>query len=220
MKISIPSLGDAIKPGKLICIGRNYLEHVKELNSPIPSEPVVFLKPSSALVGNGGTLVLPKASQDVHHEVELVMAIGKGGKNIPRATAMAHVAAYAVGLDMTARDIQSRAKKVGNPWSVAKGFDTFAPIGDFVEAAALANPQAVSITLKINGEVRQQGNTQLMMFPLDFIIAYVSSIFTLEEGDLIYTGTPEGVGPVFAGDVLEATVEGLPSLCLTVAAEV
>ncbi|MBN8587281.1 MAG: fumarylacetoacetate hydrolase family protein [Rhodothermia bacterium] len=216
MKINIPNLNGPIQPGKIICIGRNYAEHAKEMQSEVPKEPMIFLKPATSLVGNEGEMIIPHQSNEVHHEVELVVAIGVGGKNISEDHALKHVAGYAVGLDMTARDIQARAKKSGSPWSVAKGFDTFAPIGDFVAAENVENVQKRQITLKINGEIRQQGQTEDMIFPVSTLVAYASTIFSLEPGDLIYTGTPEGVGPVQRGDVLEAAIEGLPILRVTV----
>lgn len=201
-----------IKPGKLVCIGRNYAKHAKELGNAVPTTPMIFLKPASALIPSGGTIAIPPASSDVHHEVELVCLIGTRGSHINRSDALGHIAGYAVGLDMTARDIQLKAKKKGHPWSVAKGFDTFAPLGSFLPASDVGNPQNLDIRLTINGERRQEGHTGDMIFPVDELIAYVSTIFTLEPGDLLFTGTPEGVGPVHEGDRLVATVEGLPQL--------
>jgi 2-keto-4-pentenoate hydratase/2-oxohepta-3-ene-1,7-dioic acid hydratase in catechol pathway len=216
MMIKFPGRNEPLRPGKILCIGRNYAAHAAEMQSEVPEEPMVFLKPSTALVGEEGAIELPSQSTDVHHEVELVALIGKSGKNIPVGQALGHVAGYAVGLDMTARDIQSVAKKKGHPWSVAKGFDTFAPLGRFVSAAEVADPQALDISLEINGEIRQHGSTADMMFSVADLVAYCSTIFTLEEGDLIYTGTPEGVGQVHAGDALVARVRGLPELRITV----
>ncbi len=178
----------------------------------LPSEPVLFLKPATALVGHGGKVLLPSSSSDVHHEVELVVAIGRGGKDIPEAEALNYVDGYAVGLDMTARDIQLRAKKAGLPWSVAKGFDTFAPLGVLTPARKIKNPQSLSIRLSVNGEVRQEGSTSDMIFSVAQVIAFASTVFTLMPGDLLFTGTPEGVGPVQDGDELEATGDGLPAL--------
>jgi len=215
MKIDLPGFSEPIRPGKLICIGRNYAEHAKEMQSAIPTEPMIFLKPATSLVGSGGTIVIPTQSQEVHHEVELVVALLKGGKNIPESDALHHIAGYAVGLDMTARDLQGRAKKVGAPWSVAKGFDTFAPIGDFVAANMVPDVQDLFISLKVNGEVRQKGHTADMIFSVVTLVAYASTIFTLEPGDLIYTGTPEGVGAIQKEDVLEAEITSLPTLYVT-----
>jgi 2-keto-4-pentenoate hydratase/2-oxohepta-3-ene-1,7-dioic acid hydratase in catechol pathway len=204
------------RPSKIICIGRNYAAHARELNHEIPSAPVVFLKPPSSLVASGGTIDLPPQSDDVHHEVELVVELGSRCRNIDSADVSPAVHAYAVGLDMTARDIQSVAKEKGLPWTVAKGFDTFCPIGDRVPAAGI-DPTNLEIELTVNGETRQRGSTSLMLFPVADLVAYCSTIFTLEPGDLIYTGTPSGVGPVKEGDRLVASVTGLPELSIEVA---
>jgi acylpyruvate hydrolase len=203
------------EPSKIICIGRNFAAHALELQNEIPSAPVVFLKPTSSLVGTGGQIVIPPQSSDVHHEVELVVEIGESCRNVPEVDALSKIRSYAVGLDMTARDLQSIAKEKGLPWTVAKGFDTFCPIGRLTPKGDL-NPSELGIKLTINGEVRQEGHTSMMLFPVPRLIAYCSSIFTLSEGDLIYTGTPKGVGPVHDGDELVAVVEGLPELTVTV----
>lgn len=216
MNLTLPEDGRVLRPGKLLCIGKNYARHAAEMQSAVPEDPLIFLKPSTALVGNGGAIVLPALSDDVHHEVELVAVIGRGGKDIAEREALAHVAAYAVGLDMTARDLQARAKQKGQPWSVSKGFDTFAPLGGLVSSGAVSDPQDLELRLTINGETRQAGHTSDMVFPIATLIAYCSRIFTLEPGDLLYTGTPEGVGPVHEGDVLEAVATGLPALRVTV----
>ena len=205
-----------VRPGKLLCIGKNYARHAAEMKSAVPDEPVVFLKPATALIGHGGAVVLPAMSREVHHEVELVAVVGRGGTDIPEADALAHVAAYAVGLDMTARDLQLKAKQKSHPWSIAKGFDTFAPLGDLAPAEAVPDPQALDLRLTVNGAVRQASHTSDMVFSVATLIAYCSRIFTLEPGDLLYTGTPEGVGPVEDGDVLEATATGLPPLRVTI----
>jgi 2-keto-4-pentenoate hydratase/2-oxohepta-3-ene-1,7-dioic acid hydratase in catechol pathway len=216
MFISLPPTGLTLTPGKLLCVGRNYAEHVREMGdvAELPSEPVVFLKPATALVGSGGEVCIPRQSQEVHHEVELVAVIGRGGKNIPEGEALEHVGAYALGLDMTARDLQRRAKEQRAPWSVAKGFDSFAPLGPLTAADEVPDPQALSLQLAVNGEVRQAGHARDMIFPVARLVSYLSHIFTLEPGDLIYTGTPEGVGAVCDGDELEATASlgGEPAL--------
>ena len=210
MIIALPSSGLTLVPNKILCIGRNYAEHVREMGdvADLPEEPVVFLKPASALVATGGAVVIPPQSNDVHHEVELVAVIGLGGRDIAEERALEHVTAYALGLDMTARDLQQRAKQNRAPWSVAKGFDTFAPLGPLTDAAEIPDPQALRLRLTVNDEVRQEGATRDMVFSVAFLVSYLSRIFTLEPGDLIFTGTPEGVGPVRAGDVLEATATG------------
>jgi 2-keto-4-pentenoate hydratase/2-oxohepta-3-ene-1,7-dioic acid hydratase in catechol pathway len=204
------------RPSKILCIGRNYAEHAAEMGANVPAKPIVFLKPPSALIGNGDAVILPEQSSDVHHEVELVALIGRRGKHIPADDAVLFVAGYAVGIDLTARDIQSEAKKAGQPWSVAKGFDTFAPLGIFTAADKILNPQDLRIQLRINGALRQDGWTGDMLFSVHRLVAYCSSIFTLEPGDLLYTGTPKGVGPVRAGDILEASATGLDTLSVTV----
>ena len=220
MTITLPS-GESVRPGKILCIGRNYAAHVREMGdvADLPAEPVVFLKPSTALIPDGGTVVLPRQSNDVHHELELVVVLGEGGRHIAESEALNHVAAYALGLDLTARDLQAKAKANTGPWSIAKGFDTFAPLGPLTPASEITDPQAATIELKVNGEIRQHGSTAHMIFPVAKLISYLSSIFTLEPGDLIYTGTPEGVGPIRDGDVLEATGEGLKPLRVNVIAE-
>ena len=214
MTLTLPD-GRDVRPGKILCIGRNYAAHVREMGGAPDADPVVFLKPTTALVRDGGTVVLPAQSSDVHHELELVAVIGRGGRHIAEADALGHVAAYALGLDLTARDLQAEAKASRGPWSIAKGFDTFAPLGPLVDAAEVGDPQGLEIALTINGEERQRGTTDLMVYPVARIVSFLSSVFTLEPGDLVYTGTPEGVGPVHDGDRLEATGTGLPTLTVT-----
>ncbi|MBI5475065.1 MAG: fumarylacetoacetate hydrolase family protein [Ignavibacteriae bacterium] len=207
--IEFDGSSEKIPVGKILCLGRNYSEHAREMHAETPEAPVVFLKPSTALLHEGGKIVIPSFSHDVHHEVELVVAIGKTGSHIAVDRAMEYVSGYAVGLDMTLRDVQSEAKKKSLPWSVAKGFDTSAPISRFVSANKIRDPHNLDMTLRVNGSVRQHSNTSKMIFKIDFTISYLSSIFTLEEGDLIFTGTPEGVGGVVAGDLLEAELESV-----------
>lgn len=219
LELTLPSPERVVPAGKLLCIGRNYAKHAAEMKAEVPEEPVVFMKPSTALVGTGGTILLPARTQEVHHEVELVAVIGRGGKNIPEKKALDYVAAYAVGLDMTARDLQDTAKKKGLPWTVAKGFDTFAPLGPLMPASDVDDPQNLSLQLRINGELRQEGHTGDMLFSVARLVAYCSSIFTLMPGDLLYTGTPDGVGPVQPGDKLEATIDGFPPLRVKVKRE-
>jgi 2-keto-4-pentenoate hydratase/2-oxohepta-3-ene-1,7-dioic acid hydratase in catechol pathway len=204
--------------GKLLCLGRNYADHAREMNSPVPDSPIVFLKPSSAVIADGDAIVIPPFSHDVHHEVEMVVLIGKEGKHIARAEAMNHVAGFGVGLDITLRDVQAVAKKGGLPWSVAKGFDTSAPISTMLEAGSVGNPHELDISLKVNGEIRQQSNTRNMIFSVDHVVSYLSTIFTLDSGDIIYMGTPEGVGPLKPGDTLEAELHGVSTLTVSVRA--
>lgn len=198
--------------GKILCLGQNYASHAKEMGGKPSTTPIIFLKPSSAIIGDGDPIVLPKISNDVHHEVELTVLIGRKGKNIPQSRAYEYVEGYGIGLDMTMRDKQKEAKNAGNPWSIAKGFDTSAALSAFVPKALVKDPHALEIMLKVNGQIRQHSNTSNMIFSIDFILAFLSSIFTLEEGDVIYTGTPEGVGAVVSGDTIEAEIPGVGSL--------
>ncbi len=216
MPFSFDLAGTPYTPTKLVCIGRNYAKHARELGNEVPSEPVVFLKPTSALVASGESVVIPPQSTDVHHEVELVVVIGKTATKIEEADAMDYVAGYAVGLDMTARDVQAAAKAKGLPWSTAKGFDTFAPLGDAVSVADAPDLSDATVRLTVNGEERQSGGTSDMLFSVPFLVAHCSHLFTLYPGDLIYTGTPEGVAQVQAGDEMVALVDGLPELRITV----
>jgi 2-keto-4-pentenoate hydratase/2-oxohepta-3-ene-1,7-dioic acid hydratase in catechol pathway len=216
MKITLPPSGESLSIGKLLCIGRNYADHAAEMKRDVPDEPMVFLKPATAVIRSGGTVRLPAQSQNVHHEVELVAVIGTEGRNLSTDEALDHVAAYAVGLDMTARDLQAEAKAQRHPWSVAKGFDTFAPLGPLTAAEAVGDPQSLTLQLRRNGTTTQEASTQDMIFPVAELVAYCSQIFTLTPGDLLYTGTPSGVGPVEDGDTLEATATGLEPLTVTV----
>lgn len=194
-----------LSAGSVYCIGRNYVAHAHELNNEVPDKPLVFLKPASSIIYEG-PIQLPEESADVHHEVELVVALGKGGKDIPETEALNHVAGYTVGIDITARDIQTRAKEKGHPWSVAKGFETFAPLAPFVEAEKINDPQSLKLSLKVNGELRQKDTTNLMIFSVSELISYLSTIFRLRPGDLVFTGTPKGVSPLLPGDFVEAAL--------------
>lgn len=205
-KIALPGARTMTPVGKLLCIGRNYAKHAEEMGSDVPEEPMVFLKPASAIIRSGDAVTLPPQSNNIHHEVELVAVIGRGGRAIDRDDALSHVVAYAVGLDMTARDIQSAAKQRRHPWSVAKGFDTFAPLGPLTPADQVGDPQDLEIAVTVNGDTRQHGHTKHMIFSVAELVHYCSHIFTLAPGDLIYTGTPDGVGPVQVGDQLKATL--------------
>ncbi len=196
-------------PTKIVAVGRNYVEHAKEMKSAVPKEPVIFLKPPSALIGPDSTILLPPQSRRVEHEVELGVIIGRRAKNVIEDEAMDHVYGYTVFLDITARDIQAEAKKKGLPWSVSKGFDTFAPVGPRIVPADELSPENLEIWLRVNGEMRQRGSTGDMIFPIPFLISYISRIMTLEPGDIIATGTPAGVGEIREGDVIEAGIEGI-----------
>ena len=202
--------------GKILCLGQNYAKHAKEMGSSAPTSPIIFLKPSTAIIENGEPIVLPRMSNDVHHEVELTVLLGKQGKNIPQSKAFDCVAGYGIGLDMTMRDRQKEAKADGNPWSIAKGFDTSAPLSPFIPKESVKYPSNLEIKLCVNGKERQHSNTSQMIYKIDFIISFLSTIFTLEEGDVIYTGTPEGVGRVVEGDVIDAEIPGIGALRHTV----
>lgn len=204
--------GRNIAVGKMLCLGKNYALHAMEMGGEAPEEPVIFMKPRTSFVANGGTVVIPPVSNELHHELELVVVIGERMKNVPEAEAMNGVLGYAVGLDMTLRDVQSRAKKRGEPWTVAKGFDTSAPISEVVLKESIADPHDLRVTLAVNGETRQEGYTGDMIFKVPFTISYLSRIFTLEPGDCIFTGTPEGVGRVTSGDRLVAELAGVVRL--------
>lgn len=217
MKITLPGEDRSRRVGKLLCIGRNYADHATEMGREVPAKPMVFLKPASALILDGDTIELPPQSTDVHHEVELVAVIGRTGRDLSRADALDVVGAYAVGLDMTARDVQNEAKENRHPWSVAKGFDTFAPLGPLTRAEEVGDPQDLTLRITVNGEVRQEDHTGNMIFSVADLVAYCSQIFTLYPGDLLYTGTPAGVGPVAAGDELEATARHCAPLRVRVA---
>lgn len=188
------------------------------MGNPVPAEPVFFLKPTSALLPGGGTIVLPPQSRRVEVETELAVILEHNGSWIPPETAMAHVAGYAVFFDITARDLQAQARKEGSPWTASKGFDTFAPISTGVAAARVPNPHDLPIRLTVNGTMRQDSNTGRMVFKIPELIAAASRIMTLEKGDIIATGTPAGVWPIVPGDVLEAEIPGVGALTCTAAA--
>lgn len=193
---------------RIFAIGRNYAEHIKELNNERPDEPVIFTKPDTAVIRNNAPFYYPDFSKDIHHEVELVLRICKEGKNIQEKFASKYYDAIGVGIDFTARDLQQKAKEKGLPWDIAKGFNGSAPLGDkFIAVNDFADVKNITFSLKINGELKQQGNTSLMLFDFDYITSYLSRFFTLRTGDLIFTGTPKGVGPVNVGDVLSASIE-------------
>ncbi len=189
---------------KIICVGRNYAAHAKELGNEVPEDPVIFLKPSTSLLGDGDTFHYPSFTSDLHYEAELVLRIGKKGRNISTSDALQYVDAITVGIDFTARDVQAALKAKGLPWEKAKAWDQASVVG-------IWNPLRtwqVHFSMTKNGTTFQEGNTQLMIFPFDHLLAHISIYFSLEPGDLIFTGTPAGVGPCVAGDVLEGFLEG------------
>jgi 2-keto-4-pentenoate hydratase/2-oxohepta-3-ene-1,7-dioic acid hydratase in catechol pathway len=194
---------------KIICIGRNYVEHAKELNNPLPKEPVFFLKPDSALLINDKPFYYPEFSENIHYEAEVVLKISKVGKYIDERFAETYFEEIGIGIDFTARDLQQKAKEKGLPWEKAKAFDFSAPLSNtFISKSEFRDLGNISFRLDKNGETVQDGNTGKMIFTFSKIISYVSRFMTLRTGDLIFTGTPEGVGPVKVGDVLEAYLEG------------
>ena len=202
---------------KIICIGRNYADHVAELKNEIPIEPVIFCKPDTALLPKNHPFLYPDHTKDLHYELELVLRIKKVGKHIDAGFSHNYYDEVGLGIDFTARDVQQKCKEKGLPWEKAKAFDHSAPLGEkFVKLENLPDPDNIRFELKKNGEVVQRGNSSLMLFPFNELIAEVSKYFTLKIGDLIFTGTPKGVGSVSKGDVLEAFLEGEKLLHLEV----
>ncbi|NQU34911.1 MAG: fumarylacetoacetate hydrolase family protein [Bacteroidetes bacterium] len=193
---------------KIICIGRNYSEHAKELNNPVPEKPIFFMKPDTAIVNNNDPVYYPEHSNDLHYEVEIVIKICKKGKHISEKFASGYYQEIGIGIDFTARDVQAECKKKGLPWEIAKAFDQSAPVSSFINKDKLNNSKSINFSLSINGIEKQVGNTEDMIFSFNNIIAYVSKFVTLKEGDLIFTGTPSGVGSVSIDDHFQAFIEG------------
>ncbi len=191
---------------KIICIGRNYIDHAKELNNPVPSRPLIFMKPPSALLLEGKPFYYPEHSKDIHYELEVVLKICKNGRHVQPEFASGYYEQIGLGLDMTARDIQSELKAKGHPWEIAKGFDHSAVMSDFYDKSDF-DMNGILFHLSKNGETVQQGNTKDLIFSFDYLIQYVSKYFKLQMGDLIFTGTPAGVGPIKIGDHLEGYLE-------------
>ena len=195
---------------KIICVGRNYLAHVKELDNDLPTEPMFFMKPETALLAHGESFPYPDFSKEIHYETELVLHICKTGKAIDEKSASEYYDAVTVGIDFTARDQQNRCKAKGHPWEIAKAFDYSAPIGEFKKISELKCTEDIAFGMKLNGEWAQQGHSRDMIFSFDRIVSHVSRFVTLEEGDCIFTGTPQGVGEVHVVDVLELFLEDEP----------
>jgi len=212
---------DATFPVRRIwCVGRNYADHAREMgHDPNREPPFFFQKPADAVVASGSTLPYPAMTKDLHHEIELVVAIGKGGTNIPVAKALDHVFGYGVGLDMTRRDLQQQAKDLKRPWEMGKSFDQSCPVTALQPAAKIGHPAKGAIWVKVNGEVKQKGDLNQQIWRVEETIAYLSQFVALEPGDLILNGTPAGVGPCKAGDRLEGHVDGVGDLVITYAAE-
>lgn len=192
---------------KILAVGRNYVNHAKELNNKVPTEPVLFLMPETSLLRNNNPFYYPEFSKNIHYEVELVVKINKLGKHISEKFAYRYYNEIGIGIDFTARDLQSKLKNKGLPWEISKAFDSSAPLGKFVEKEKFEDVKNINFSLEKNGEIVQQGNSKNMIFSIDKIIAYASQFFTLKIGDLIYTGTPEGVGTIEQGDSLVAKIE-------------
>lgn len=192
---------------KIIAIGRNYAEHAKELNNPVPAIPVIFMKPDTAIIKDNKPFYHPDFSEDIHHEIEIVLKVSKEGKHIGEKFAAGYYEEVGLGIDFTARDVQSRHKEKGLPWELAKAFDGSAPISIFVPKAKFTNIYNINFKLDVNGETRQQGNTGNLLFSFESIIAFVSKYITLKKGDLIFTGTPAGVSKIKPGDRLEGYLE-------------
>jgi fumarylpyruvate hydrolase len=209
---------DALFPvHRIYCVGRNYAEHAREMgHDPNREPPFFFQKNPDSLVPGGGDFPYPAKSADVHHEFEMVVALGRGGADIPVERALDCVYGYAVGLDMTRRDLQAEAKKLGRPWEVGKAFESAAPCSEIVPASAIGHPAKGAVWLKVNGELRQQGDLTQLIWGVPETISYLSGLFTLAPGDLIFSGTPAGVGPVKRGDVLQGGVDGIAEIAVRV----
>ena len=201
---------------KILCIGRNYADHISELNNERPSEPVIFLKPDTAILKDNEPFYHPDFSNDIHHEVEIVLKINKVGKNIEAKFAHKYYDEIGIGIDFTARDLQSKLKEKGLPWEKAKAFNGSAPISGFVSKSQFTGLNNLNFHLEVNGEIKQTGNTKMMLWNFDEIIAEISKYFTLKTGDLIFTGTPAGVGKVVVGDKLTAFIEGIEMMSFEV----
>ena len=214
--IKIKNSKEEIVIGKIVCVGRNYAEHATELGNEIPQKPVAFIKPASAVIYSGDTIKYPTFSNEMHHEVELVLLIGENVKDASEKEAEKFIVGYGVGLDMTLRDVQSKLKSKGHPWTIAKCFDTSAVLSDFVLKDNFKLSLDEKIYLKVNDEVRQKDKLNKMIFKPAELVQYLSSLMTLEKGDLIFTGTPKGVGKVNRGDVLNAGIGGLAELTVSV----
>lgn len=207
------SLAAPCIPSKILCVGRNYVEHARELGNEVPKTPLIFMKPPSSIVANGEPIILPPQSRQVEHEAELVVVVGKRGRNITPEAVKEYLFGYTIGNDVTARDLQ----KTDGQWTRAKGFDTFCPFGPWIETDFDAADAVV--TCRVNGQMRQMASTRDMIFNVNTLIAYISSVMTLEAGDIIFTGTPAGVGELKEGDVVEVEIEGLGKLSNPVKAQ-
>jgi len=214
--VKINPNNETIPVNTVFCLGNNYAGHIREMGGEKPSEPVIFIKPTTALADGTHPIVLPGFSNTIHHEIELVVLVDAVPKNISVEDAKKYILAYGVGLDLTARDVQARAREKGLPWTVAKGFDGSAPVSHFIEAGETTITPDTSLRLRVNRQIRQQESIGNMIMPIPEIIAYISGIFTLRRGDLIFTGTPQGVGPLKPGDEVEAELVDIVSFATRV----
>jgi 2-keto-4-pentenoate hydratase/2-oxohepta-3-ene-1,7-dioic acid hydratase in catechol pathway len=203
---------DVVEIGKIVCLDSTNKKHAEEINTIITKDPLLFLKPSTSVIFNEDSIIIPSRSNCLHHEVELGVVINKKCRNINKKYALEYVLGYLVALDITARDIQSEAKKNGWPWTIAKGFDTFSPISEIVLKNEINNPNNLNLSLELNDKLIQKSNTKYMIYSVEKIIEFISEIMTLERGDLILTGTPEGVGEIKEGDIIEAKLDDICSL--------
>ncbi len=201
---------------KIICVGRNYADHIEELNNERPDAPVIFMKPETAVPRPVEDFYYPDFSEDIHHEVEIVVKINKVGKNIEEKFAHTYYDEIGIGIDFTARDLQAKLKGKGLPWELAKAFNGSAPVSEFVPKSQFADVQNIEFSLDVNGETRQQGNTNMMLYKIDYLISFVSKYFLLKKGDLLFTGTPKGVAAVKIGDTLKLSIEGKEMLQVNV----
>lgn len=210
--------GNPIAVGKIVCVGRNYARHIEEMGGKADADPVFFLKPPTALLtGTHLKVSVPTSFGELHHEVELAVLIGRRAQAVDEEKALDFAAGYAVAMDLTLRDLQSKAKRDGGPWALAKGFDGSAPVGFFVARSGVGDPHDLKIGLSVNGEVRQSARTSAMIHRIDRLLSYISRLMTLEPGDILLTGTPEGVGPLNDEDSVLARIDGLPDLEIEVA---
>lgn len=203
-------------PSKIVCVGWNYRPHITETDAILPKEPIIFIKPPSCIIHDGDRIVIPEGVTNVQHEVELALIVGKRCKDVPEQGALGYISHVAVFNDITARDMQTSARDIGNPWSLAKGMDTFGPISEYVAIDGI-DLSALELTLDVNGERKQIGHTKDMIFTPEFLISYISRFMTLEPGDIIVTGTPEGISEIVSGDVVCASIDGIGSVTNTVA---
>ncbi len=225
-ELRIKNSGDTFEVKNVFCIGKNYLDHINEMNVPgianeVPDTPVIFLKPSSAICGEGTVVKVPvvngkKISDNLQNEVELVIVIGKDCDAVTEAKAIDHILGYAVGIDFTLRDLQNEMKKKGKPWAVAKGFKTSSPVSEVVRKEEIGNAESLDISLKINNETKQSANTSQMIFKISFIVHYLSCIFGLKRGDIIFTGTPAGITKLNSGDKVSGEIQSIGKINVSI----